>query len=64
MPRDMFIVQSLESMISRNNNENKNMIAQHSYEEDLPASYSNNIVAYCYIWLKSNVSLYNSATDV
>jgi len=45
-------------------NENKNMIAQHSYEEDLPASYSNNIIAYCYTWLKSNVSLYDSATDV
>jgi len=40
------------------------MIAQHSYEEDLPASYSNNIIAYCYIWLKSSVSLYDSATDV
>lgn len=44
---------------------NKNTIAQHNYEEDYLLDYAQeNTIAYCYEWLKTNVSLYSEATSV
>ena len=43
----------------------KQPISEHHYTEDYPLDYSEaNSIAYVYEWLKTNVSVYSSATDV
>jgi hypothetical protein len=43
----------------------KDSIAEHHYIEDYPLDYSEaNSIAYAYEWLKTNVVVYSSATDV
>ena len=45
--------------------EGKMFMARHSYEEDYPLTYSeDNVISYIYAWLKANVAVYSSATDV
>lgn len=45
--------------------EGKMFMARHSYEEDYPLTYSeDNVISYIYAWLKTNVAVYSSATDV
>ncbi len=43
----------------------KQPVAENHYIEDYPLTYSEaNTIAYSYEWLKDNVSIYASATDV